>query len=151
MKTINAIAQVLNVSENQIKSIATWDKVYFVQFTVGRPTFVSKRAIAPLLPFTFELRADRNGKKPWVAQIVGKSDRYGFERAFVEPVSIEWAGRKGCKSATFALTETGYYQDSDSGYYRVFRNDDGFLTYAEASYDEVRHMISQPLPALVCC
>ena len=52
MKTINAIAQALNVSENQIKSIASWDKVYFVQFTVGRPTFVSKQAIAPLLSKT---------------------------------------------------------------------------------------------------
>lgn len=45
MNLINAIASTLKVSPNQIKSVDEWASVYFVRFTVGRPTFVSKKGV----------------------------------------------------------------------------------------------------------
>lgn len=149
MQVINAIAAILNVSENQIKSVTEWHKVYFVQFNVGRPTFVSKVAVKQLQPFTFTLDAGRRGAKPWVAQVTGLDGGvYGFERKFIEADSIEWAGKKGCKSATFSLTQEGIYQDSETGYYRVYRAA-GVLTYEEISYDEVRYTLQrQATPAM---
>lgn len=144
MKLINAVASVLSISENQIKFITEWSKVYFVQFNVGRPTFVSKVAVKRLQPFRFTLEAGRRGAKPWVARITGLDGGvYGFSREFVEPISIEWAGKKGCKSADYALLVEGIYQDSDSGYYRVFRNAIGILIYEEISYDEVKYALKK--------
>jgi hypothetical protein len=139
MQVINAIASILNISENQISSVDEWDKVYFVRFNVGRPTFVSK---AKVQPFTFTLSAGRRGAKPWVAKVTGLDGGiYGFAREFVDPASIEWAGKKGCKSATYSLNEEGIYQDSSSGYYRVYRAANGVLTYEEISYDEVKYTL----------
>jgi hypothetical protein len=148
MKLINAVASILNVSENQIKSVTEWSVVYFVQFNVGRPTFVSKVAAKRLMPFRFTLEAGRKGAKPWVARITGLDGGvYGFAREFVEPTAIEWAGKKGCKSADYEITVEGIYQDSDSGYYRVFRNAKGIFTYEEMSYDEVKYALKKAAEA----
>lgn len=38
-----AVANHLNISPNQIKSVEEWASVLFVRFTVGRPRFVSKK------------------------------------------------------------------------------------------------------------
>lgn len=144
MKLINAIASILSVSENQIKSVTEWSKVYFVQFNVGRPTFVSKAAVKRLQPFCFTLEAGRRGAKPWVARITGLDGGvYGFAREFVEPATIEWAGKKGCKSADYEISAAGIYQDSDSGYYRVFRNAKDILTYEDISYEEVKYALKK--------
>jgi hypothetical protein len=144
MELINAIASILKVSPNQIKSVDEWKKVYFVRFNVGRPTFVSKRQAKTLMPLTFTLDAGRRGSKPWVARITGAGGgQYGFARQFVEPTSIEWAGKKGCKSASFALSEVGIYQDSDSGYYRVLRGADGALTFEDMTYQEVKYVLGR--------
>lgn len=144
MQAINAIAQILKVSENQIKRCDKWAKVYFVQIVGQRPTFVSCKKVNALLPFSFELSADRRGGKPWVAKITGlDSGKFGLERSFIEPDSIEWAGKKGCKSAAFTLTLPGIYQDSDSGYYRVFRAVDNSLSYEEISYQEVKYTLER--------
>ena len=143
METTYAIASILNISENQISSVDEWDKVYFVRFNVGRPTFVSKAKVQQAQPFTFTLSAGRRGAKPWVAKVTGLDGGiYGFAREFVDPASIEWAGKKGCKSATYSLTEEGIYQDSSSGYYRVYRAANGVLTYEEISYDEVKYTLA---------
>lgn len=148
MKVINAIASILNISENQIKSITEWSRIYFVQFNVGRPTFVSRAAVKRLQPFSFTLEAGRRGAKPWVARITGLDGGvYGFAREFVEPTAIEWAGKKGCKSADYAIAVEGIYQDSESGYYRVFRNAAGIFTYEEASYDEVKYALKKAAEA----
>lgn len=45
---LEAIALVLKVEDGQIKSFQEWDKVYFVRFLRGRPTFVSKRKVKML-------------------------------------------------------------------------------------------------------
>jgi hypothetical protein len=45
-KMNNQIAQHLNINEDQIKKASEWANVWFVEFTEGRPTFVSKKVIS---------------------------------------------------------------------------------------------------------
>lgn len=141
MKVINAVAQVLSISENQIASIQEWAKVYFVKFNVGRPTFVSKRAVLKLLPLTLELSTPRKSYRAWVAKINGLDSSYGFKREFLEPVERQF-GKKGEVSAKFIINSVGIYHDSDGDYTIVERGEDG-LSMRVISYQEVKYILEK--------
>lgn len=150
---VTAVATVLNVSPNQILKITAVKlrNVYSVSFRVAAgvvaATFVSGRKVAALMPIEWHLTVGRRQRNAWVARIVGKCDRYTFKRDFLESTHIEW-GRKGMESADFAISDPGYYQDSDQEYFQVIRTDAG-LEYRMCSYDEVRHVFYRPVVPVV--
>lgn len=142
MELINAIANVLHISENQIKSVDEWAKVYFVRFNVGRPTFVSKRKVEAILPMTWTMEC-RKYRKAWVAKLNGLDATYVFKRDFLEAFDIKWH-RKGPLEMTFKITEPGVYHDSDGDYFVVAYNGDGKLVFVrEICRDEAKCLVAK--------
>lgn len=118
MEIINAIAVVLGIEENQIKSFETWEKVFFIKFNIGRPTFVSKRKVHALLPMSWKLTVGRRSTKAWVAKLVGICPTYAFQREWLEGEVIVW-GKKKAEKMKFLISEPGLYHDSDDDYFLV--------------------------------
>lgn len=150
MNTINAIAQILSISENQVVKTADLPHVYSVVFRnldgVKCCTFVSKRKIDALKPYTTTLYTSKRQRKAWLAKIVGTHATYRFEREFLEPVDIDW-GKRGMNSATFAITESGMYHDSDDDYFVATKTDAG-IEVRYCSKDEIEWMVKKQLTAI---
>ena len=136
------IATLTGRNENEVKSVSEWDFVYFVCFTSGRPTFVSKRRyFESASKIEVELKAGRRQNKVWLARITGKCPTYRFKRDFVEAASIDW-GRNGMNSAVFEITAPGLYHDSDDDYSMV-ELVDGALEQRYCSKQEIQHILDK--------
>lgn len=140
MEIINAIAKVLNISENQIKCYEEWAKVYLVQFNVGRPKFVSKLEVGKHLPLNWTLKVGRRQYRAWIAKLIGLDQRYGFSRKFIDGVTTEW-GRKEPVEQQFTITEPGLYQDSDGDYFEV--------RYVNGKLDFTRYMCKDEAKTII--
>lgn len=66
---LEAIASYLKVKDCQIKSFGEWDKVYFVRFVVGRPTFVSKKVLKMKVNEPINLAGALGVDPVWVKRI----------------------------------------------------------------------------------
>lgn len=78
---------------------------------------------------SFALRADKNGKRSWIAKVTGTHPTYKLQREFLSPVGTDWLGNK-----VFEL-EDGYYSyDSirERGYIKVENG-----KWTDVSYQEV--------------
>jgi hypothetical protein len=104
--------------------------------------------LATISPLTWTLEAQyrRNEGKKWVARIVGKDEKYTFKRDFLKASSIEW-GKYGMAKAVFEIDATGFYQDSDGDYFKVFINEQGQFDAKTCSYMEVKEAFYHQLIA----
>ena len=143
---IDQLATATNRIATEIVEYREWQHVYFVRFTSGRPTFVSKKAVnltAAPAPVIWTLRASTRREqraKKWVARIVGTDATYGSSRQFLEADEIDW-GRHGAVKCEYILSQPGYYHDSDGDYFEIF-DDGNELGSRLCSHQEVRHHFS---------
>lgn len=110
---LQAIAQALKVAENQIKSCEEWHQVYFVRFTVGRPTFVSKRKTKKEMKKMIEITIDdmrAAGKAGYVAKISS-----GGDKQFLHP-QVRSGHSSSRERLTFKLGEDGIYEVCDANF-----------------------------------
>lgn len=88
-------------------------------------SFVSKKINAkPSCLFQWALHAKTRRQQQsskWVAKIIGKNEKYTFNRNFLSPVSREW-GRHGATETVFDINSIGYYHDSEGNYFQVYLN-----------------------------
>lgn len=127
-----------------IKKVEKWATVYFVQYTEGRPQFVSlknKKYEEYLTPplVEIELKTPRRRYKAWMAKITGPGKEYMFNRKFLTPTERKF-DKKGEVSATFVVDQIGIYHDSDGDYTRASIKN-GEMKLEVISYDEVRHLV----------
>lgn len=136
---ISAICQILNCEENQIKEYQEWNKVYFVKFRVGRPTFVSRKKVLKLLPLRILLTRSKR-EKPWAAKLTGLCKTFGFEREFLELEDPEF-GRKGLEKGYAVICEEGWYHFCDGDYSLVRYTEELGLKIVKSwcHYQEVQH------------